>query len=785
MLLTTLGVPAEREGDIIAAAKASISVQIPDFFLWDASSGLGADYDDFVSSSQTVRSAVALWIRQTLFSRLKVYHQNLTASEISKEPNPNEVASCLVTLEQFHAVRRILEDAEDLAILADVLNILSDEVQGPILTAVADTVNHYFDAFNAIGAASEIFRKLFLRVEESQGPQVLQKSFLESLIDLAYRLSNTAQEVQRLRNAMVALLPTLSAIAFSPISDNMVEAVQTAEPTFADEMEHMLAGGTSMDKQTLSRVFGTITGHLETSFEEPSQSGIRISQLLARLRRFGPKIFDVLLKGWLQKWLRSDLQVNPAIILSSMICSKVVSLKVVLNSAAHLLSLESDRFNKASLALDVLDMIIAASSGPMLIVDYRGYRLPDQVRRVVRMSPGSITALLCVVVETCRATDFSLHTRARARVEDLSVRNLIETLVLQQPSTPREVTSALPNTDLQTAFWEVLNQAHLGDSSQLDQHSRMSSLLNNLSDFNLPLVQLELRAVLSDTRVSEKAEETLSDIIVERASASKEGCVDLWARLVSELPVVQAASVREKAETQMICLGVTRTDTTLTGYGDKTRLDGLAAIVEAAGFSIPDAETSPFLDQIADGLSMICSSPQPDKCQHEHNESNLDYMFQSIDVLISLLIIHQSTIQHPRFSQSALVQILISLSRLLIHPILASHPTLPNYVFDTLALLSDSFSDDTRIRCIRTLRDHYHSQDPRLRFIFGYATTVNNEWLQLVTKSSTMTESKSESATIHPYSLRKWEMMQDATPVSTENDTSLSLTLFGARKSVL
>ena len=783
VLLTALGVPAEREGDIIAAAKANISVRIPDFFLWDASSGLGAGYDDFASSTQTVKSAVALWIRQTLYSRLKVYGKTVTASENTKQPNSQKGASCLITLEQFHAIRSILEDVEDLAILADVLNMVSDEVQGPTLTAVTDTVNHYFDVLNAIGAAGDIFRKLFHRVEESHGPEVLQKEFLESLIDLACRLSNTAQEVQRLRIDMLALMPRLSAVAFSPISDNMVEAVQSAEPTFAEEMEQMLAGGTSMDKQTLTRVFFTIIGHLETSFEGSSQSGIRFSQLLARLRRFGPKIFDALLKDWLQKWLRSDLQVKPSILLSPMICSKVVSLKVVLECATHIVSLECHRNDEASLALDILDMITTASSGPMVIVDYRGYRLLDQMRRIARMYPGLITALLCVIVKTCRSMDAPLHERARARAEDLSVRNLIEALVLQHSSTPREVTYALPNTDLQTAFWGVLDQAQLGESSQIDRYCRISSLLDSISDFNVPLVQLELRAVLSDTNSLENAEETLSHIIVERASASKDGCVELWARLVSELPIEQAAFVREKAEAQIICFGVI--DTTMTDYGNKTRLDRLAAIIEAAGFSVSAAETSPFLDQIADGLTMICSSPQLDKYQHDHDESNLDHVCQSIDVLISLLIIHQPTIQHPRFSQSTLFQVLISLSRLLIHPILASHPTFPNSVFDTLALLSDCLSDDTRTRCIRTLRDHYHSQDPRLRFIFGYPTTVNSEWLQLVTKSSTTAEAKSESVTIQPYPLRRWEMMQDATPVSTENDTSLSLTLFGARKSVL
>ena len=782
MLLTTMGAPVERESDMITAAKASILSQIPDFFLEDASAGSGIGYEEFALASQTVKSDVALWIRQNLFSRLKLYGKPYSASEDTKQPIPNKVGSDLVTLEQFHAIRRILEDFEDFAILADVLNILSDEVQGSILTAVTDTVNQYFDVFNAIGAADDIFRRLYHRVEESHGSEVIEKAFLESLIDLAYRLSNTAQEIQRLRNDMLALMPRLSAVAFSPISDNMVEAMQSAEPTFADEMDQMLAGGTSMDKQTLTRLFSTIISHLESSFEESSQLGIRFSQLLARLRRFGPKTFDALLKDWLQKWLRSNLQVKPGIMLSPMICSKVVSLKVVLDSTAHLLSLDGRPNDRASLALEMLEMITTASSGPMLIVDYRGYRLHDQLRRLVRMSSASIIALLCVVVETCRAIEAPLRSLARARVEDLAVRNLIQTLVLQQSSTPRDVASALPNTDLHYAFWGILDLDQQRECSYLDRNSRVSRLLNSTNYFNVSLVQLELRAILSDTGSLENAQDALSEVFVERAGASRD--VELWTCLASELPITQAASVREKAETEIICLGIT--DTTSTCNGDiLTRLDRLTAIIEAAGFSVSGAETSPFLDQIADGLSMICSSPQLDKLQHDHDKIDSDHVCRSIDALISLLIIHQSTIQHPRFSQSALFQVLISLSRLLIHPILAFHPTLPSYVFDTLALLSDSLSDDTRMRCIRTLRDHHHSQDSRLRFIFGYPETVHSEWLQLVTKPPTMAEAKSEGVTMQAYSLRRWEMMQDATPVSTENDTSLSLTLFGARKSVL
>ena len=767
---------------MIIGTKASILGQIPDFFLCDTSSIPEANFDEPAPSSQTVRSAISMWIRKNLFLRLQVYGRLDSASEDPKQPK-TEDGGCLITLKQFHIIRRILEDFEDFAVLADVLSIVSNEVQGSILTAVTDTVNQYFDVFNAIGATDDMFRRLYQRAEESHGSDVIEKAFLESLIDLACRLSYTAQEVQRLRNDMLALLPGLSGVAFSPISDNMVEAVQLAEPTFVDEMDQILAGGNSVDKQTLSRVFGTIISHLETSLEEPSQLGIRTSQLLARLRRFGPKTFDALLKDWLQKWLRSTLQAKLGIILLPMICSKVVSLKVVLDSTAHLLSLEGHRNDRATLALEMLNMVAAASSGPMSIIEFRGYRLLDQLRRLVRISSASITALLGVVIETCRATEVSTRTRAQTQIKDQSVRNLIQTLVLQQPSTPREAASILPSNELQKAFLGVLEQDRLAESSHIDRHSRISRLLDTTSDFNIPLAQLELKAILSDTASTEDVEDALSDIFVERASASRDSRVGLWARLVSGLPVTQAASVRKKAETELVCLGVA--DATSMCLGNKVRLDGLTAIIEAAGFSVSDTETSPFLGQIADGLSMICSSPQLDKSQHGHDDMNSDHVCRSVDILLSLLIIHQSTIQHPRFSQSTLFQVLISLSRLLIHPFLASHPTLPSYVFDTLALLSDSLSDDTRNRCIRTLRDHHHSKDPRLRFIFGYPETVDSEWLQLVTKPSAIAEAKSESLTVQPYCLRRWEMMQDATPVSTENDTSLSLTLFGARKSVL
>lgn len=148
--------------------------------------------------------------------------------------------------------------------------------------------------------------------------------------------------------------------------------------------------------------------------------------------------------------------------------------------------------------------------------------------------------------------------------------------------------------------------------------------------------------------------------------------------------------------------------------------------------------------------------------------------------------------QTSKYPENTLISLLLAFSLLLIHPCLISRPDLAEHVFDVLTLLTDSLPDDARTQCIRTLRDQHHSQDPRLLFIFGFSSSIDSEWLQLSTTSSwppssaaRTEESHPPAITRQPFHLRRWEMMQDATPLVTENDTSLSLTLFGARKAVL
>ena len=103
----------------------------------------------------------------------------------------------------------------------------------------------------------------------------------------------------------------------------------------------------------------------------------------------------------------------------------------------------------------------------------------------------------------------------------------------------------------------------------------------------------------------------------------------------------------------------------------------------------------------------------------------------------------------------------------------------PGKLWDLLAVVADGLRQEVRTDCVRMLRDQHQIEDTRVKFILGHSSRPNNAWLQTASAAN-LTASGAQD-----FPLRSWEMMPDATPVMTENDTSLSLTLFEARKTVL
>ena len=764
---------------MISTIKAKLAHQIPGFFADNIPSFSEILDHDYSALSQTVRSDVARWIRQTLISRLQRRDGAFTESEQScaHAGNPDGICPQVVSLVQFQGIRNFLEACGNFSILADMLNILSNETHGSVLTAVADTANYHFEVFDMIGAASQLFRNLCSQLEDLSGQGAVEEAFVESMIDLGRRLPETSRDVQKLRKELSNFAPRSLIAACSPVSDNMVEAVQTTEFAFADDMEQMLAAGTSIDSQTLTRIFISIMSHMEKTMLE-QYTIVRTSQLLARLRRLDTSVFDSLFDDWLHNWLRLGSRPTISKLLPPMICSNVISLKGVLNAISEIIGLDNADNGLMHLTMEALDLMIEANRELMQVVEYRSYRMCLQLQRLMQTDPSLLLTTIHNVNKAGKAADPQYRSTAQHALESRSVQQLIKAVLLSQPDiasqhdwTLNTITHTTESTD---CIIYIKGEEEL---SRLDFQTRIFELLGIVSDFNIPLVQREIIAVLTTaTGGSEAATNAFSDIIIKQIVTCPS--VTSLTGLLSELPIIQAASVRERAENEIL----SRTVDESAMKSDMPRLYCLASIIEATAFSIVAGSTTRFIEQISERLSLVETPPIP--TEDPIAGHGLESMIACIELLLRLLIPHQTTIEHSRFPQNSLSKLLISLSLLLKSPSLAFQSSLQLRIFDVLAIFSDSLSGDTRVRCIHTLRDRYRFKDSRLQFIFGYDDIVENEWLQLVTKSSNATEG-AVSTTMKPYELRRWEMMQDATPLATENDTSLSLSLFGARNSVL
>ena len=326
----------------------------------------------------------------------------------------------------------------------------------------------------------------------------------------------------------------------------------------------------------------------------------------------------------------------------------------------------------------------------------------------------------------------------------------------------------------------ILSQEQLPEFVALTDGQNLLQLLNNVSNFNRPLSQLSLQTIIeSPLETGQNISDVFADILVESLKRAPQSQVTLWSYLLLNLPTDSALSIHERA-VEAIFSGISTEETTLPAEGGSSA-DHLMDIVVATSFGIPDAAALSLIEQVLEHLSKLVSSPLPNIKGKSWKPEPKNFT-KVIYILIRLLAIHQATILNPRFSQTHLARVCTSLACLHLRIATSSHTSLAKHIFDILAILSDSLSQDTRSRCLRTLFGRQGLQNDQINFIFGDANAASaSEWLRLVSAAAPMPDAK----TCEPYSLRQWEMMQDATPVVTENDTSLSLTLFAARKSVL
>ena len=370
ILLSRIGISVKEEDDEISFLQARIREKVPDYFrLPESSSGLTPVLHDMAGSSIRVKFAVANWIRQNLGAHFKPQYPKQEME--LKDVGPHQFTECdsrakTMTLDHFQTISKALEELGDFAILADVLDIISNSEDDLILASVCDTVSYHLNVFAAIGAHTRLFDNLHQRYEYIRHTKTLDLWLVESLIDLGRTIPNTTQKVQGLIQHAHQYRRSSSAIACSPISDTMAEALQFTEPNSAEDIEQVLGSGISMDKHMLDRLFTTIVKRLEASWTSLAPSVSTFCELLIRLRRFGRKDVDGFICGWVVQFLRSPARPELGKVLLPLICSGCLTLRKLLELAASALDEPIPTTLRAVLAIEVLEMLASISSGKTL-----------------------------------------------------------------------------------------------------------------------------------------------------------------------------------------------------------------------------------------------------------------------------------------------------------------------------------------------------------------------------------------------------------------------------------
>ena len=99
---------------------------------------------------------------------------------------------------------------------------------------------------------------------------------------------------------------------------------------------------------------------------------------------------------------------------------------------------------------------------------------------------------------------------------------------------------------------------------------------------------------------------------------------------------------------------------------------------------------------------------------------------------------------------------MVTLALVLGNPTVEACTPLSTLVFDLLALISDGLTLETRLHCIQIMHGQHHLQDARLNFLLGFPGHGENNSLRLMTGDSGLRSV--------PFSSRRFEMVQDATP---------------------
>ncbi|KAF1982842.1 hypothetical protein K402DRAFT_186817 [Aulographum hederae CBS 113979] len=759
MILKSLNADSAGEEKTISRVQDFVLQKLPDFTDEDPDP-MQVDGDvDLGKQSITVKCSVGHWLRG------EVAHHTTAPSrprivKFDVEDSSGEEEHMTVTPTQFYIIRDVFEQIGDYSVFADVLQIISNSSDSILLAAVADTLNHHPRTFAAIGALTPIYDNLVERHRILRNQQPLDRSFLLALADLCTNIEGDPRIAMQLKQDLLTMEQRAAVNVCSPVSDDMFQILQSTKSKSDDEIDQILASGTSMDEQIMSRVLERITMRLQQQLEEGTVEKANFSNWFYRLRAFDDRAFDKLATQWLLSLFADGTQQQLLhFAITALVGSRCKTLKSILEAGLGVSKAAHSIEQAGGVVLEVLRCALPTTTSESPSPTADAYRTRLEQQRLIDNFTTDLVPLLGQSLKVCSelkdqealhsmllSEPVSSHLRAMATNDSKMLSKLLETGLSR--------TSSSPTSQLLVHLVDPSNSIGVGNLASAEQISR---LVDVADDISLPLCRLLKETLLrEDDAAKEDGDIGLADAMLEVLKSAVDQEKPNWQELVSGLERDTARKVREHAEGQIL-LAASKLVSAPTTVGDKNSaidsnvLQRYLTVIELTASSIsPTGEaqmTQALIERLRSFAEILTPPPlsaaiDPPGDTQPTARADIHEIDTWLHPLLHLALLHKSSFsaksttpnqpQLPNHNESP--SILPILCTLITHPHLQQAPTTISYLCDVAALFEDDLTDEARAQFARTEVPRSR-RDPRIVFLFGSPDT-GDSWLGLVTSAN-------------------------------------------------
>lgn len=776
-LLSRTGYDVERETIEAAEIMQSICLALPDIPL-DAvshqyrSPAMSMDLGRVSASSRTIKSNVGTWLRHGFRQCVDEQESLVQEEEMSSTKRK-------VNRGSFATLRSILEATSDFSILADIISMAIPIADPEVVAYIADTLNLHRLTFAAIGALYDLFDKLLGRLHiletDIENAAII---ILPSLTALASKIPDGVATARHLAQRRAHISRKAVAAACSPVSDQTADLPQNSETVPTDKIERILAGGTIMDHPTLRRLFNTIISRLEASWLDMPNRLSECCTLLSKLRAFDEHYFHQLLVPWIATMLRMRRRPPANDIMGPLIAVQCLQLVDALSAYEHILcnvSTELDMPLFASeLAVCALELLVDPCGMPDIMCRDDKYQL--RLAQLNLQSEQPLVALTTIrrVIECSTSnTDMNIPSSAAALLGSQAVGDLLRVLVVSDIEAVCKAL-VLPLTQSSHSAVVALTRSMIDglllvteqqESSNMGTVARITQAIRLANELTLPFCQLELRLVFATEPTHRLETSTYRlDSLCEAIDCAIKDHNTTWESVIKLLDVDIVRHIRQRADDDFLKLVPSiATPGAQISSEDVVVATGFLAVVQATSHSLLPTDALAIalrvVDKINDVMQLVLTTLAEDV---------LTIIKKWFPLLLDFVTIHSVSFESTKLGFEARGRLAVALASLFLELQHHDQSALVARIFDITLHLADDLSEESRIQCARLLRDK--TNDPRIKYLFGWIDSPT-DWLQL-----------SQKGRLLQYSLKKWENLSEPTPNIGENDTSLSLTLFEARK---